>query len=64
MFSLNSQNKKNIGKLKKHRNHPQLKQEDSSEGANNETEPWGLTDIKFKKEVMKNTEEIKNGYQP
>ena len=53
MFSLNSQSKKNISKMKKHRNHSQLKeQENSHEGANNETDLCSLIDVEFKKEVM------------
>ena len=60
MFSLNSQNKTNISKIKQLRNHSQLKeQEDSPEGANNERDLCSLTDIKFKKEVMKILKEIK-----
>ena len=40
----------NISKIKKHRNHSQLKeQENSPEGANNETDLCNLTDIEFKK---------------
>ena len=37
-----------------HRNHSQLtEQENSPEGANNETDLCSLTDTKFKKEIMK-----------
>ena len=49
LFSLNSQNKKNISKMKKLRNHFQLKeQENSSEGVNNEIDLCSLTDTEFK----------------
>ena len=54
MVSLNSQNKKNISKMKKLRNDFQLKeQENSYEGANNETDLCGLTETEVKKEIMK-----------
>ena len=40
--------------MKKLRNHSQLKeQENSPEGANNETHICNLTDTKFKKEIVK-----------
>ena len=40
--------------MKKQKNHSQLKdQENSPEGTNNETDLFSLTDIKFKKSVMK-----------
>ena len=40
--------------MKKLRNHSQLKeQENSPEGANNETHLCNLTDTKFKKEIVK-----------
>jgi len=43
MSSLKSQNKENISKMKKLRNHFQLKeQENSPEGANNETDLCSL----------------------
>ena len=52
--SLNSQNKKNISKMKKLRNHSQLKgQENSPEAANNETDLCSLIATEFKKEVVK-----------
>ena len=54
MIYLNSQNKKNISKIKKLRNHSQFKEkENSSEGANNETDFCSLTDTKFKKDRVK-----------
>ena len=54
MVSLNSQDKKNISKMKMLRNHSQLKEQDkSSEGANNETDLCSLTDTDFKKEIVK-----------
>ena len=45
--------------MKKHRNHSQLKEQDSPEGANKETDLGSLTGIKFKKEVMKILKEIR-----
>ena len=60
MFSLNSQSKKNISKMKKHRNHSQLKeQENSPEAANNETNLCNIIDTNFKKEVMKILKELR-----
>ncbi len=60
MFSLNSQNKKNISKMKKLRNHSQLKDEENSpEGTNNETDLCIRTDTKFKKKVMKILKELR-----
>ena len=51
MFPLNSQNKKNISKMKKLRNHSHLKeQENSPKAAIDETHPCSLTDTEFKKE--------------
>ena len=58
MDSLNSQNKKNTSKMKKLRNHCQLKeQEYSSEGANNETNLCSLT-ANSKKELVKILKEL------
>ena len=49
--------------MKKLRNHSQFKeQENSPEGANNETELCSPTDTKFKKEI-ENTEGIKSQYE-
>ena len=60
MFSLNPQNKKNIGKMKKLWNHSQLKEwENSAEGANNETDLCSLTDTKFKKVTVKILKELR-----
>ena len=60
LVSLNSQNKKNISKMKKLRNHFQLKeQENSPEGANNETDPCSLRDSEFKKEILKILKELR-----
>ena len=54
MASLNSQKKKNTSKMKKHRNHCQLKkQENSPKTDNNETNLCSLTDIEFKREALK-----------
>ena len=53
MASLNSQKKKNISKMKD-RNHSQLKeQENSPKAVNNETDLCSLTDIEFKREIVK-----------
>ena len=54
MASLNSQKKKNTRKMKKLRNHSQLKQQENSPKAdNNEIDLSSLTDIEFKSEVLK-----------
>ena len=54
MFSLNSQNKKNISKIKKLRDHSKFKeQENSPEAANNKTDLCSITDTKFKMETVK-----------
>ena len=46
--------------MKKDRNHSQLKeQENSSEGANNETDLCNLNNIELKKEVMKIRTELR-----
>ena len=60
MVSLNSQNKIYISKMKKLRNHSQLKeQENSPEAANNKTELCSLTDTEFKREVVKILKELR-----
>ena len=60
MVSINSQNEKNISKIKKLRNHSQLKeQENSPEAANNETDLCRLTDIELKKEMVKIMKELR-----
>ena len=60
MAFLNSQQKKNIRKMKKFRNHSQLKQQDNSpEVANNETDLCSLTDIEFKREIVKILKELR-----
>ena len=54
MFSLNSQNKKNINKMKKLRDYTHLKeQENSPEGTNNATDLSNLTDTEFKRRHWK-----------
>ena len=54
MASPNSQKKKNTSKMKKHRNHSQLKeQENSPKAVNSETDLCSLTDTEFKREVVK-----------
>ena len=45
--------------MKKHRNHAQLKEQNSTKGTNNETDLCSLTDTKFKKEVMKILKELR-----
>ena len=45
--------------MKKHRNHSQLKEQNSTEGANNKTDLCSLTDTEFKKEVMKILKELR-----
>ena len=50
--------------MKKLRNHSQLKQQENSpKSINNETDLCSLTDFEFKREVLKNTEGIKKGYE-
>ena len=59
MASLNSQKKKNTSKMKKHRNHSQLKeQENSPKAVNNEADLCSLTEIEFKREVLKILKEL------
>ena len=60
MASLSSQKKKNISKMKKLRNHCQLKQQENTpEAANNETDLYSLTDTEFKREKMKVLKELR-----
>ena len=60
LASLNSQKKKAINKMKTLRNHSQLKEEENSpEGANNETDLCSLIDTKFKKEIVKILKELR-----
>ena len=60
MASPNSQKKKNTSKMKKLRNHSQLKQQENSPKAvNNETDLCSLTDIKFKRETVKILKELR-----
>ena len=67
MASPNSQEKKNTTKMKKHRNHSQLiQQENSPKAVNNETDFCSLTDFEFKREVLKILKELRedmNGMQ-
>ena len=53
MISLNSQKKENVSKVKTLRNSSQLKEQNSHEAANNETDICSLTDTEFKREVVK-----------
>ena len=56
-----SENKRNISKVKKHRNNSQVKeQKDPPEGTNNEIDLCGLT---VQKGGNENTEGIQNRYQ-
>ena len=60
MASPNSQKKKNTSKMEKHRNHSQFKEEKNSPKAvNNETDLCSLTDIEFKREVLKILKELR-----
>ena len=60
VFLLNSQNERHISKMKKQRNHYQLKeQENSSEGTNNKTALFSLIDTEFKKELLKILKELR-----
>ena len=46
--------------MKKLRNHSQLKEQDNtSEAANNETDPCSLIDTEFKREIVKIQEELR-----
>ena len=46
--------------MKKHRNYSQLKQQENSPKAvNNKTDPCSLTDIEFKREIMKILKELR-----
>jgi len=48
-----------MSKMKKLRNHSQLKeQENSPEGENNETDFYSLTDTEFKKDIVKILKEL------
>ena len=48
-----------MSKMKKLRNHSQLKeQENSPEGANNKTDFYSLTDTEFKKDIVKILKEL------
>ena len=60
MFLLNSQGKRNINKMKKQRNHFQLKdQEHSTERTNNKADLFSLTDTDFKKEIVEILKELR-----
>ena len=59
MAFLNSQEKKNVSKMKKPRNHDQLKEQNSPEAANNETDLCSLTDIEFKRKIVKILKELR-----
>ena len=60
LVSLNSKKKKNITKMKKLRNHSQLKeQEDSPEAANNESDLCSLIDTEFEREIVKILKELR-----
>ena len=60
MASPNSQKKKNTSKMKKLRNHSQLKeQEKSPEAANGKTDLCSLTDFEFKSEIVKILKELR-----
>ena len=60
MASSNSQKNKNISKMKKLRNHSQLKQQENSPKAiDNETVLCSLTDFEFKRERVKILKELR-----
>ena len=59
LASLNSQTKENISKMKKLRNHSQVKEQNSHETANNETHLCRMTDIEFKREIVKILKELR-----
>ena len=60
LVSINSEKKKSISKMKKLRNHSQLKeQENSPEAANNETDLCSLIDTEFKREIVKILKELR-----
>ena len=48
--------------MKKLKNDSQLKQQENSPKAvNNETDLWSLTDIEFKREIVKRLKELREG---
>ena len=56
----NSTKKKKTSKMKKLRNHPQLnQQENSPKAVNNETDLCSLTDLEFKREIVKILKELR-----
>ena len=59
MLPLTSQSKKDISKMKKHRIHYKLKEQNSSKGENNKTDFCSLKNTEFKKEVMKILKELR-----
>ena len=60
LVSLNSQEKENTSKMKKFRNHSQLKeQEKLPKTANNETDLCSLIDTEFKRDIMKILKELR-----
>ena len=61
MASPKSQKKKNTSKMKKHRNHSPLKeQENSPKTVNNETDLCSLTEFEFKRERVKILKELRD----
>ena len=53
--------KKTTSKMKKLRNHPQLnQQENSPKTVNNETDLCSLTDLEFKREIVKILKELRD----
>ena len=56
----NSTRKKKTSKIKKLRNYPQLnQQENSPKAVNNETDVCNLTDLEFKREIVKTLKELR-----
>lgn len=64
MASPNSQKKKSTSKMTNHRNDSQLKeQENSPKAVSNETDLCSLTDIEFKREIVKILKELRENIQ-
>ena len=56
--SLNMQKKKSISKMRMVKNNYKLKEQNSPESANNESELCSVTDIEFKREIVKILKEL------
>ena len=63
MASPNSQKKKNTSKMKNLRNDSQLKQQENSPKAvNKETDLCSLTDLEFKRDIVKIRKELREDW--